>query len=150
MWLFFSHPSFPLHQPHVRVLGYIPSNSASVFLVWVGPTVSPLLSFPIRSGFPLNFETFVPEQLYSPNPHRHYVLTGLLDGFHIGFNPARVNLRPSHRPLKYAAEYPAVIDKYLSADLKHHQVAGPHTVPPFPSFHTSLFGVLPQCHHPGE
>ena len=96
---FFSHPSFPLHQPHVRGLGSIPSNSVSVFLVWVGPTVSPLSSYPIRSVFPLNFETFVPEQLYSPNPHRHYALTGLLDGFHIGFNPARVNLRPSHRPL---------------------------------------------------
>ena len=150
MSLFFSHPSFPLHPPHVRGLGYIPSNSASVFLVWVGPTVSPLSSFPIRSVFRLHFSTFVPERLYSPNPHRYYVLTGLLDGFHIGFNPARVNLRPSHRFLKYAAEHPEVIDKYLSAALKDHPVAGPHTVPPFPSFHTRLFGVLPKCHHPGQ
>ena len=69
------------------------------FLVWVGTTVSPLSSYPIRSVFPLTFATFVPEQLYSPNPHRHYVLTRLLDGFHIGFNPARVNLRPSHQSL---------------------------------------------------
>ena len=30
--------------------------------------MSPLSSYPIRSVFPLTFETFVPEQLYSPNP----------------------------------------------------------------------------------
>ena len=73
------------------------SNSPSVFLVWVGPTVSPLSSFSIRSVSPLNLATFVHELRDYPNPRRDYVLTGMRDGFHIGFNPARVTLRPSHR-----------------------------------------------------
>ena len=116
---YFRLPCFPSPITNFGTLVMSSSHSPSVFfLVWVGPTVSPLSSFSIRSVSPLNLATFVHELRDYPNPRRDYVLTGIRDGFHIGFIPARVTLRPSHRNLKSAFERPGVIDKYLSTELE--------------------------------
>ena len=77
----------------------------SVFLVWVDPTLTPVSSFPIKSVSPLNLETFARELCDYPNPRRDYVLAGIRDGFHIGFDAARIDLWPSHRNIMFAAEH---------------------------------------------
>ena len=149
MVIFASRVSPPPSAGSGPWFGPVPTHPR-FFLVWVGPTVSPLSSFSIRSVSPLNLATFVHELRDYPNPRRDYVLTGIRDGFRIGFVPARVTLRPSHRNLKSAVERPGVIDTYLSTELDNHRVAGPYLVPPFPSLHTSPFGVIPKRHQPGK
>ena len=79
-----------------------------------------------------------------------YVLDGLQNGFHAGFNPASVSLKSATQNMPSASLQPSVIDDYLSTELAKGHVAGRFSSPPLPHLHISRFGVIPKKHRPGK
>ena len=79
-----------------------------------------------------------------------YVLTGLQEGFHIGFETSSVTLRSASSNMRSALVHPSVIDAHLETEVLHGRVAGPFTSPPFPDLHISRFGVIPKNNQPGK
>ena len=123
-------------------------------------TGSPSSSVPVTSFSPL-----VPVHLVSPLQFSHfqaelcdhpdqtaaaYVLTGLREGFHIGFETSSVTLRSASSNMLSALVHPSVIDAYLETEVSHGRVAGPFTFPPYPNLHVSRFGVIPKSNQPGK
>ena len=123
-------------------------------------TGSPSSSVPVTSFSPLG-----PVHLVSPLQFSHfqaelgdypdqtaaaYVLTGLREGFHIGFETSSVTLRSASSNMRSALVHPSVIDAYLETEVSHGRVAGPFTVPPYPNLHVSRFGVIPKSNQPGK
>ena len=53
------------------------------------------------------------------------VLSGLHEGFRIGFNPSPVSLKLSLQNIPSATLHPAVIDEYMYTELTKGRVAGP-------------------------
>lgn len=79
-----------------------------------------------------------------------YVITGLKQGFRLGFDPSAVSLRSAVHNMPSASLQPSVIDQYLQAELEKGRVAGPFPVPPIQNLHISRFGVIPKKHQPGK
>ena len=67
-----------------------------------------------------------PDQLFV-----EYVLAGIHDGFHLGFNPAAVSLKSARQNMQSARLQPSVIDDYLQNEIAKGQVAGPFYTSPF-------------------
>ena len=59
-----------------------------------------------------------------------YVLSGLKEGFHIGFQPSSVALPLASANMCSALEHPLVIDDYLETEVLCGRVAGPFSAPP--------------------
>ena len=79
-----------------------------------------------------------------------YVLDGLQNGFHVGFNPALVSLKSATQNMPSASLQPSVNDDYLSTGLAKGRVTGPFSSPPLPHLHISRFGVIPKKYQPGK
>ena len=77
-----------------------------------------------------------------------YVLSGLREGFCIGFQSSMVNLKSASSDMH--SSFPFVIDSYLQSEVSSGRVAGPFSAPPFPSLHISRFGVIPKNNQPGK
>ena len=77
-----------------------------------------------------------------------YVLSGLREGFRIGFQSSMVNLKSASSDMP--SSFPFVIDSYLQSEVSSGRVAGPFSAPPFPSLHISRFGVIPKNNQPGK
>ena len=54
-----------------------------------------------------------------------FFISGLTQGFRIGFNQLPVMLRSARKNLDGALQQPEVVDKYLTAEIAQHCVAGP-------------------------
>ena len=109
----------------------------------------PLL--PPHKVSPIRVDRLRKEASAHPDPwFVDYVLTGIQEGFHVGFNPALVSLRSARQNMLSASLQPSVIDDYLRAELAKGRVAGPFSTPPLPNLHVSRFGVIPKKHQPNK
>ena len=109
-----------------------------------------LLGRPISAISPLLLSEFTKELANYDVDKRAYVLSGLREGFRVGFEPVRVQLRARASNMRSASLHPEIIDAYLAAEVAGGRVAGPFALPPLPHFHSSPFGVIPKAHQPGK
>ena len=77
-----------------------------------------------------------------------YMLSGLREGFRIGFESSMVKLKSASSNMH--SSFPFVIDSYLQSEVSSGRVAGPFSAPPFPSLHISRLGVIPKNNQPGK
>ena len=80
----------------------------------------------------------------------HFFLTGIMHGFHIGFDHVSCPLSSSKRNLHSATEHPEVIDEYLLTELHESRDIGPFARSDIPLAHVSSFGAIPKPHQPGK
>ena len=73
-----------------------------------------------------------------------YVISGLSNGFHLGFNPLAVSLKSASQNMPSASLQPSVIDQYLHTELEKGRVAGPYSIAPIRNLHISRFGIIPK------
>ena len=100
---------------------------------------------PAFQVFPLWLDQFLTELQHHPDPAAvAYVLSGIREGFRIGFESSTVNLKSALSNTRSSFEHPFVIDSYLQAEVSFGRVAGLFSVDPFPSLHISRFGVIPR------
>ena len=93
---------------------------------------------------PLIFKEWV--NLLSSHPDAefsHYVLTGLAQGFRIGFDKAKNNIQS-------ASQYLSVVEDYLQNQIALGRVIGPVSLSRVPSIQINHFGVIPKNHQPGK
>lgn len=110
---------------------------------------SPLTPVPLVS--PLRLSQFIVELTdYTDKAAAAYILNGLQDGFHIGFEALLVSLRSCSTNKRSAFDHPYVIDAYLKNEVSCGQVAGTFFSPPFTDLHISRFGVVPKSNQPGK
>lgn len=79
-----------------------------------------------------------------------YVISGLTNGFHLGFDPLAVSLKSENKNMPSASLQPSVIDQYLLTELDKGRVAGPFAIAPIPNLHVSRFGIIPKKYQPGK
>ena len=70
-----------------------------------------------------------------------YVISGLTNGFRLGFDPSAVSLQSAAHNMPSASLQPSVIDQYLLTEREKGRVAGPFLISPIPNLHVSRFGV---------
>ena len=122
----------------------LPSSGSSL----CSPAVCPLR--PVSQLTPINVDRFQHELCHHPNPDKvAYVVQGLRDGFHLGFNYS-TSLKSATGNMASALLNPQVIDNYLQSEVQSGRVAGPFSQPPLPVLHVSRFGVIPKRHQPGK
>ena len=80
----------------------------------------------------------------------HFFLSGITQGFRVGFDHVNCPLSSSKRNLHSAAEHPEVINEYLLSELQESRVAGPFARSAIPSAHSSRFGVIPKSLQTGK
>lgn len=89
-------------------------------------------------------------------PDREFVallLTGMQEGFRIGFSYGTSQLRSAGHNMGSADENPEVVDQYLATECKLGRVIGPLSVEEQESTSTiqvSRFGVIPKGHQEGK
>ncbi len=81
--------------------------------------------------------------------HTLYILQGLTNGFHIGFDRS-CSLRQSHGNLHSASSNVRVVDDYIQAERDAGQFIGPITHALQKDCHISPIGVIPKPHQPGR
>ena len=64
-----------------------------------------------------------------------YLILGLSNGFHLGFNPLAVSLKSASQNMPSASLQPSVIDQYLRRVLEKGSVAGPFSIATIPILH---------------
>ena len=79
-----------------------------------------------------------------------YVISGLVNGFHLGFDPLAVSSQSAVYNVPSASLQPSVIDQYLLSELEKDLVAGLFLISPIPNPHVNYFGVIPKKHQPGK
>ena len=87
------------------------------------------------------------------HPHHllvDFFLTGISQGFRIGFNHPADKLKSARRNLTGALQHPQVVEEYLATEILHHRVAGPFNKQHLPSVQLNRFGVIPKCHQPNK
>ena len=77
----------------------------------------------------------------------HCLITGLCEGFRVGFHSDNVTLKSAKLDCSSANEHPEVNDKHLAEEIREGRVLGPTTIPP-PSLHLNRFGVIPKKNKP--
>ena len=116
-----------------------------------GVTFTPLS--PVSRVSPLQLDHFQMELHHHPDKSAvAYVISGIQDGFRIGFDPSLVSLKSASSNMRSSSEHPSVIDSYshLQNEVSFGRVAGPFPVPPFPSLHISRFRVISKNNQPGK
>ena len=120
------------------------------------PSISvPVRSFsplaPVHLVSPLHLSQFQAElHDYPDQVAAAYVLDGLYQGFHIGFEVLSVSLQSASSNMRSALDHPSFIDDYLVTEVLCGRVPGPFTNSPFPDLHISRFGVIPKSNQPGK
>ena len=122
----------------------LPSSSYSL----CSPAVCPVR--PVSQLTHINVDRFQHELRHHPNPDKvAYVVQGLRDGFHLGFNYS-TSLKSALGNIASALQNPQVIDNYWQSEVQAGRVVGPFSQPPLPVLHVSCFGVIPKRHQPGK
>ena len=67
----------------------------------------------------------------SDSANREYILSGIAEGFRVGYSNSGKLLRSSKPNLKSASLHPEVIDKYQTKEMALNRVAGPFPVQSF-------------------
>ena len=74
----------------------------------------------------------------------HLFLTGISQGFRIGYNYRTTTCKPSKRNLPGALSHPEVVDEYLQTEISLGRVVGYFSLEALPAAHISIFGVIPK------
>ena len=75
---------------------------------------------------------------------RQYIVSGLRDGFRIGFNYGSHTCRSCRGNMVSATEQAQVVCDYVATELAEGRVVGPLSAPWSQSIHVSRFGVIPK------
>ena len=76
----------------------------------------------------------------------HFYISGISQGFRLGFNNPTSSLRSARRNLISATEHPEVVEEYLAAEITQSRIIGPFDKLPNGDPHISRFGVIPKKH----
>ena len=79
-----------------------------------------------------------------------YVVTGLAQGFHIGYQHQLASHTSASANMPSAIESPGPVHQYLKTECAAGRVAGPFEQKEVPNVHISRFGVIPKKGQPGE
>ena len=79
-----------------------------------------------------------------------FFLSGLVQGFRIGFNNSINSLRSARKNLQGATFHPEVVDRYIQDEVALNRVYGPYPKTICSSVHISRFGVIPKSHQPNK
>ena len=79
-----------------------------------------------------------------------FFLTGISEGFRIGYNYTKFNCKSARRNLYGAVCHPEIVDQYLQNEISLGRVIGPFPVKSVPDVHLSRFGVIPKNHQPDK
>ena len=79
-----------------------------------------------------------------------FVISGLSQGFRLGFNSLAVPLQSASHNMPSASLQPSVIDQYLLRELEKGCIAGPFLISPIPHLHVSRFGIISKKYQPGK
>ena len=99
---------------------------------------------------PLQLQAWAQALRHHPDQEfAHYILQGIQQGFHIGFDRQVVQCRSAKRNMLSAEQNPGVVDRYLQKEREAGRIVGP--LPhPVAGFQISRFGVIPKPHQPGK
>ena len=87
---------------------------------------------------------------HSNRPLFKFFITGLTEGFHIGFKEQSKPLRLVKCNLSCALQHPDTVKNYLAEEIMLGRVAGPFPISLAPQVHVSRFGVIPKNHQPNK
>ena len=93
------------------------------------------------------------KRMLTDHPNRPLVdffITGLTEGFRIGFRDQSTPLKSAKRNLSCALQHPDVVQTYLTEEMALGRVAGPFPKSVVPQAHVSRFGVIPKNHQPNK
>ena len=79
-----------------------------------------------------------------------FFITGISQGFRIGYNTGQSSLKSASRNLPCASHHPEIVDQYLAEECAQHRVGGPYNSTLAPDVHVSRFGVIPKNHQPNK
>jgi len=86
-----------------------------------------------------------------PNkPLVNFFISGMQEGFRIGFTSCSTNIKSAKRNLQCAVEHPEVVESYLADEVALGRVSGPFPYSSVPYAHISRFGVIPKNHQPNK
>ena len=80
----------------------------------------------------------------------HYVLTGLAQGFRVGFDRTKVQCVQAKNNMQSALQHPSVVEEYLQKEVALGRVIGPVPLTRVPGIQINRFGVIPKNHQPGK
>lgn len=92
-------------------------------------------------------------RILADHPNRplvEFFITGLTEGFRIGFKELSKPLKSAKRNLSCALEHPDTVQNYLTEEIALGRVAGPFQKSLAPHAHISRFGVIPKHHQPNK
>ena len=78
-----------------------------------------------------------------------YLLEGLAQGFHIGFNPEQ-RCTSCKSNMRSADDNPQPVDKYIQTELAAGRIVGPFLPHQVEGAQVSSFGVIPKANQPGK
>ena len=78
-----------------------------------------------------------------------YVLNGIANGFHIGFNPSKAQCVSAKRNMQSAQQHFSVVEDYLEKEVSMSRVIGPIS-DKISGVQINKFGVIPKNHQPGK
>ena len=81
---------------------------------------------------------------YPDDSLRHYIVSGLRDGFRIGFNHGSHACQSCKSNMVSVMEQAQVVRDYLATELAEGKVLGPVSAPWSQAIHISRFGVIPK------
>ena len=88
-------------------------------------------------------------QQHPDRDYCHYLVTGITNGFRIGFRYDTHTCRAAKRNMLSAAENPEAVEKYLQKECQLGRVVGPLAAGSVP-LHINRFGVIPKSHQPDK
>ena len=104
-----------------------------------------------RAPMPLQLSRFQTElQDHQDQAAVPYVLSGLKEGFCIGFQPSSVALRSASANMRSAPLNTHLSSMLMETEVSCGRVAGPFSAPPLSGLHVSRFGIIPKSNQPGK
>ena len=100
---------------------------------------------PASQVSPLRLDQFLTEPQHHPDQAAvAYVLSGLREGFSVGFQSSMVNLKSASSNMRSSFEHPFVIDSYLQTEVSSGRVAGPFLSLLFLLYISAVWGSFPR------
>ena len=79
-----------------------------------------------------------------------FFLSGIAQGFRVGFDYSKGVLKSASRNLNCALQHKEVVDEYLQKELAQHRISGPFLKKEVSRVNISRFGVIPKSHQPDK
>ena len=103
-----------------------------------------------RVTTPLVYAEWASQLKFHPDiQFRDYILEGIINGFHIGFDPSKSQCVSAKRNMRSALQHSSVVEEYLEKEISMHRIVGP-LGGSVVGVHINKFGVIPKNHQPGK